>query len=81
MLAIDHDHKTGKIRGLLCTRCNTAIGLLNDNIDFLRRAIMYLNSSMPNEEDATYPIADVNNVELGEEYGDEEVPDSFDVDG
>ena len=39
---IDHCHKTGKIRGLLCSKCNTAIGLLNDNPDILRRAIEYL---------------------------------------
>lgn len=30
-LVIDHDHTTGKLRGLLCTTCNTAIGMLKDN--------------------------------------------------
>lgn len=35
----------------------------------------------PDWVDEAYPIADVNNVEWGEEYGDEEVPDSVDVDG
>ncbi|HAM41948.1 MAG TPA: hypothetical protein DCP69_11645 [Candidatus Omnitrophica bacterium] len=42
MLAVDHDHETGKIRGLLCTRCNVAIGGLNDNPALLRKAIVYL---------------------------------------
>jgi len=42
-LAVDHDHKTGKVRGLLCQTCNTAIGLLKDNIEILNKAIKYLN--------------------------------------
>jgi hypothetical protein len=42
-LFIDHCHDTGKVRGLLCSKCNHAIGLLNDDIDLLRKAITYLN--------------------------------------
>jgi hypothetical protein len=41
-LHCDHDHATGKIRGLLCARCNMAIGLFKDNPVFLRSAIEYL---------------------------------------
>lgn len=41
-LCIDHDHKTGKIRGLLCHSCNTGLGKFCDNTDLLERAIMYL---------------------------------------
>lgn len=41
-LAIDHDHKTGKVRGLLCFRCNTMLGRLLDNVCVLNRAIEYL---------------------------------------
>ena len=41
-LSVDHDHRTGSIRGLLCSRCNTAIGLLRDNIDLFFRSIDYL---------------------------------------
>ena len=40
--SIDHDHITGKIRGLLCNSCNFAIGLFKDNIDVLMRAVNYL---------------------------------------
>jgi hypothetical protein len=40
---VDHDHKTGNIRGLLCHKCNTAIGLMKDNPHVLRGAIDYLD--------------------------------------
>lgn len=41
-LSVDHCHISGKVRGLLCTNCNRAIGLLGDNKDILRKAIEYL---------------------------------------
>ena len=41
-LHIDHDHKTGKVRGLLCHGCNTAIGLMKDDVNILTKAIEYL---------------------------------------
>lgn len=40
--AVDHDHTTGKVRGLLCTSCNTAIGLMKDSVIRLQSAITYL---------------------------------------
>ena len=40
--SIDHCHKTGKVRGLLCNNCNRAIGLLKDNIGTLENAQKYL---------------------------------------
>lgn len=42
ILAVDHDHITGRIRGLLCDRCNVLIGMARDNIQTLRKAILYL---------------------------------------
>lgn len=41
-LGVDHDHKTDKIRGLLCTNCNRGIGYLKENIFILKNAIKYL---------------------------------------
>jgi hypothetical protein len=41
-LHVDHDHKTGKIRGLLCHNCNLALGRLGDSIQTLKSALEYL---------------------------------------
>lgn len=41
---IDHDHSTGKIRGILCTNCNTALGLIKDSSVRLRKAAEYLET-------------------------------------
>lgn len=39
---IDHDHMTGRVRGLLCLNCNTSLGRFGDSIEILQRAIDYL---------------------------------------
>jgi hypothetical protein len=41
-LAIDHDHKTGAVRALLCSACNTALGLFNDDPALLAKAQQYV---------------------------------------
>ncbi|MCI0564226.1 MAG: endonuclease VII domain-containing protein [Nitrososphaera sp.] len=43
-LAVDHDHRTGRIRSLLCDRCNRALGTVNDNIELLKQLIQYLEN-------------------------------------
>ena len=42
VLAVDHDHKTGKVRGLLCDRCNRMVGFAKENTTVLQKAIKYL---------------------------------------
>ena len=43
-LCVDHDHKTGIIRGLLCVSCNGAMGKLGDTIEGLEKAVNYLKN-------------------------------------
>lgn len=46
-LEVDHCHATGKIRGLLCFKCNRSIGVLGDTAEKLQRAIDYLRKGTP----------------------------------
>jgi hypothetical protein len=42
-LCVDHDHTTGKLRGLLCNRCNRCLGLFKESPVVLRTALCYLS--------------------------------------
>jgi Recombination endonuclease VII/NUMOD3 motif len=44
-LTLDHDHVTGELRGWLCTRCNTGLGKLGDDVEGLRRALAYIEGA------------------------------------
>ena len=44
-LSVDHDHKTGEVRGLLCKQCNLAIGLLGDDPQRVDAAATYLRTT------------------------------------
>ena len=41
-LCIDHDHITGKVRGVLCSRCNSALGLLGDSKEVILKLASYI---------------------------------------
>ena len=44
-LAIDHCHNTNQVRGLLCRKCNSAVGLFDDDIQKIERVLVYLKSN------------------------------------
>ena len=44
-LNVDHDHTTNKVRGLLCSSCNNGLGRFKDNIEFLKKAVDYLEKA------------------------------------
>lgn len=56
-LFIDHDHTTGEVRGLLCHKCNTALGHANDNVELLQKMIKYLKK---HKADISSTIVDTN---------------------
>lgn len=47
---LDHNHRTGFIRGVLCKDCNVGLGCFDDNKHILREAIKYITSSFRHEE-------------------------------
>lgn len=40
--SIDHDHQSGRVRGLLCSKCNTALGMVQDSVERLQALIRYI---------------------------------------
>ncbi len=50
-LHFDHDHETGALRGILCFRCNNALGDFDDDVSLLQAAVRYLQSYLPIEDE------------------------------
>ena len=52
-LHVDHDHGTGEFLGLLCVRCNNALGLFREDPDLLRRAASYVTADAKHRSQRT----------------------------
>ena len=59
-LNVDHCHKTGVVRGLLCHNCNRALGLFKDDIGRLKTAIAYLEGATTISEESTYKCTEAH---------------------
>jgi hypothetical protein len=62
-LAVDHNHSTGKIRGLLCSDCNTGIGKLKENRNIFLSAIKYLDAH-EEQEKVVVELAEARRIQL-----------------
>lgn len=49
-LEVDHDHDTGEIRGFLCSGCNSALGLMKDDPELIKKCIEYLENHVKNKD-------------------------------
>ena len=62
VLGVDHNHTTGAVRGLLCARCNAGLGNFQENIEWLRKAVDYLESYSKEYAEAAQKARDLLGV-------------------
>lgn len=62
-LNLDHNHKTGVIRGLLCHNCNRGLGLFQDDPKQLRKAADYIEGATTISKESTYKCMEAHNTE------------------
>jgi len=63
VLAVDHCHKSGKMRGLLCNQCNLGLGCFDDSYIHLQNALEYLNAPKnTSEKKRSAPSENTNEV-------------------
>lgn len=77
-LHIDHDHATGLVRGLLCSRCNSAIGYFDEQPVRLRRAASYIEKwrgVINSDRTRVQPVLGGLSVQGGEVRGEEGIPE------
>jgi hypothetical protein len=67
-LYTDHDHNTGKIRGLLCGKCNSILGLCYDDINILKNSILYLKRNLGEEMYYNIDVAIIRGEPLPTEF-------------
>lgn len=62
-LNVDHCHKTGVVRGLLCHNCNRGLGLFKDSPELLRKAAHYLESATTIPKGSTYKCMEAHDIQ------------------